>query len=529
MKDRSYKVIFILLSLSVLSILALQAYWIRNLYIQKTEAFRFSVYQTMEQLATELQDRRNLQAIKMTYLIQDGDTIVKTPSRNITVETEGRTRIINQFGSQVIAKQVIRQSDNREQKSNGDSIVIKGNYKQVNIMLGGKKAKLFINKKTKNQNDLFNENLRSLRDAKEIKHLVDKMMMEIKVMDTEVENADTLSHIIKKALVNKGISIPFEFSIQKINENKRNVLVQSKGFSEKHNSFQSDLSVNRVIPNHEFLFLQFPRQKDLLMASMKDSLILTLFFSFMILGIFYSVVRLILRQKKLSEIKNDFVNNMTHELKTPIATISLAIDAMNNPLIKNDELRYTDYTRILKEENKKLNSHVERVLQMAMLDKGELELDKKEVDLQVLIEKAIETYQLQIKEKNARVNFVKNTDSLKILADAFHLQNAFANLIENALKYSASDCRLDISVIQFRGEVYIHFTDNGIGIAANNHTRVFDKFYREQGGNLHDVKGFGLGLSYVKSIVEAHGGAIELKSEKGKGSEFIIKLKSHAY
>lgn len=527
MKDRSYKVIFILLSLSVLSILTLQGYWIRNFYLQKTEAFRSAVYQTMEQLVTKLQDRRNLQVIKMTYLIQDGDTIVKTPSRNkITVKTESHTRFINHVGSQVITKQLIRQEDNGGHKSEEDSVVINGNDRQLNIILGGKRAKLFINQKTKNLNDFVKENNLASTDSNEIKHLLDKMITEIKVSDTEVENADTLSHVIKKALVNKGIFIPFEFSIQKIKENKRNVLVQSKGFSSKDSSYQSDLSVNRVIPTHEFLFLQFPGQKDLLMAGMKDSLILSLFFSFMILSIFYSVLRLILRQKKLSEIKNDFVNNMTHELKTPIATISLAIDAMNNPLIKNDELRYAEYTRILKEENKKLNSHVERVLQMAMLDKGELKLDKKEVDPQVLLNKAIESYQLQIREKRAQINFVQSEELIKVVGDAFHLQNAFANLMDNALKYSAEHCRIDISVTKLQGDVYIHFTDNGIGIAANEHVRIFDKFYRVQGGNLHDVKGFGLGLSYVKSIVEAHGGSIELKSEKDKGSEFVLRFKS---
>jgi two-component system phosphate regulon sensor histidine kinase PhoR len=217
---------------------------------------------------------------------------------------------------------------------------------------------------------------------------------------------------------------------------------------------------------------------------------------------------------------------MTHELKTPIATISLAIDAMNSPLIKNDEGRYNEYTRILKEENKRLNTHVERVLQMAMLDKGELKLDKKELDPQVLIENAIATYQLQIKEKKAQFNFVKSEEAIKVMGDAFHLQNAFANLIDNALKYSAEHCRIDISVTKLQEEVYIHFVDNGIGIAVKDQLRVFDKFYRVQGGNLHDVKGFGLGLSYVKSIVEAHGGRIELKSEKDKGSVFVLRFKS---
>jgi two-component system phosphate regulon sensor histidine kinase PhoR len=213
---------------------------------------------------------------------------------------------------------------------------------------------------------------------------------------------------------------------------------------------------------------------------------------------------------------------MTHELKTPIATISLAVDGISNPVIKNDETKFNKYTSILKEENKKLNDHVERVLQMALLEKGELILDKKSVGLRSLLESCISTRQLQIQNKKATV-VLNATEEVTVNADEFHLQNAFTNLLDNALKYSGENCEIIISLNK-QGDII--FKDNGIGIDKIIQEKVFEKFYRAQGGNLHDVKGFGLGLSYVKSIIEAHGGTIELKSEKNKGSEFIIRLKN---
>jgi two-component system phosphate regulon sensor histidine kinase PhoR len=216
---------------------------------------------------------------------------------------------------------------------------------------------------------------------------------------------------------------------------------------------------------------------------------------------------------------------MTHELKTPIATISLALEAIGKPQVKNNEDRFSDYTRILKEENKKLNDHVERVLQMAQLEKGELRLAKKETDLVSLLLNSIATYKLQILEQNAEVHFTPPSEKIIINADEEHLQTVFNNLLDNALKYSQSGCTITIVIIKEAGEISITFKDNGMGMGPEQSAKAFEKFYRAQGGNLHDVKGFGLGLSYVRSIVEAHGGTVKLKSEKGKGSEFTIGLK----
>lgn len=269
--------------------------------------------------------------------------------------------------------------------------------------------------------------------------------------------------------------------------------------------------------------IDYESTTNFVIRQMAGLLSLSLFITVLIGFVMIYIFRRMLSQEKLHQLKNDFINNMTHELKTPIATISLAVDGISNPAIKNDEAKFKKYTSILKEENKKLNNHVERVLQMALLEKGELLLDKKDVDLKSLLENCINTQQLQIQNKKAKV-VLDAQEEVIITGDAFHLMNSFANLLDNALKYSGETCEITISLTK---PAEIIFKDNGIGIDKSIQEKVFEKFYRAQGGNLHDVKGFGLGLSYVKSIIEAHGGTIELKSEKNKGSEFIIKLKSN--
>lgn len=522
MNARSYKLILLLLSICVLCIVLLQGYWIRNLYLQKKEAFDRAVYASLEQIGEKVRERRNLQALKMTYVIQGSDTIVKTPSRN-------RLRVAsNAVTTYVVSNNRATTSDievlKNEDKVIRDSVHITGEQTNVNVLIGGKKARVtvFNNTDKKGLDALVSASDKMVGEAQEMTKLVDKMITEIRVMDTETEHPDSLKSLISGVLKNKGLFLPFEFAVQKPKEDKKEAKIRSKGFDDKALGYKSDLSADNVIIKDEFLLLQFPGQSDFVLAGMKGSLFLSLFFSLLIIGVFYYVMRLIYSQKKLSEIRNDFVNNMTHELKTPIATISLALDAIRNPVVRNDSERFGEYNRILKEENQKLNTHVERVLQISLLDKGRLQMVKEKADPAELIRAAISSYRLQIAEQKAEVSFVPPDEKVSLQGDAYHLQTVITNLLDNALKYSTPPARISIVLAKLRDEVVISIKDNGIGIDASQHRRIFEKFYRVQGGDLHDVKGFGLGLSYVKSIVEAHGGTVEVRSEKGKGSEFVL-------
>ncbi len=505
MNSKPYKIIFALLSVSIVFILVLQGFWIYNFYYQKVDEFDRTVYQSLSHLSSKLQERENIQIIKHSIQKTDEkpkkkiDRLVK-----VIVSSSGNANVIETDGG----------PENKHMRTiinNNGKIFISDSI--VQIKTG--QTSINVNKQATN----------GKKD--ELEKLLDKMLLEIKSVDASYitnTHPDTLKNLITKDLAAKGISIPFEFALKKSTENVQKILLRSKGFSENNAFYKSDLSADKVFSTYIFLLVQFPGKNSFILKGMQTTLILSALFSLLILSAFYYSIRLILKQKKINEIKNDFINNMTHELKTPIATISLAIDSINNPLVKTDDEKFKNYTRILKEENNKLNSHVERVLQMAMLDKGELQLNKQTVNVVTLTKNAIETFRLQIQEKNAKINFESALPEIKLAADKFHLQNAICNLLDNALKYSNTNCEINISIEKTQNTVLIKIKDNGIGIDPSLHEKVFDKFYRVQGGNLHDTKGFGLGLSYVRSIMEAHNGTITLQSEKNKGSEFIITL-----
>lgn len=557
MNNSSYKLIFWLLTSSVLCILALQTFWLFNSYKEKSEEFNRSVYDALEEIGTKLRDRKNLASLKTTYLIDhNNDTIIKNQSRNqVIMESDGSLEI-NRSPRQIRVREINANGENEELL---DSVYISEKKSGTEISVQSRKIRSVINsgkKKTKKatiQKQHFTISVpeapemphlpvspdslvniaalkKDLKDidqlgqsAKEMAALVDKMMTEIIVLHTETRHPDTIKALIKSSLDNRGLFLPFEFSLQKSRKDSNEILAQSMDFKERADNFKSDLSGSNVIPNREFLFLQFNNKNDVVMAGMKSSIILSLLFSLLIISIFYYVMRLIRKQKKMSDIKNDFINNMTHELKTPIATISLAVDAMNNPEIKNNAQRSEDYSRILKEETKKLNNHVERVLQVALLDKGALLLQKQNIDLVALLKETVRNYQLQILEKEAVVN-IEGPESIWFEGDKTHLSGLFSNLLDNALKYSAHGKTISIAAREHKGNIEVMFKDQGIGMHEEQQKKIFDKFYRAQGGNLHDVKGFGLGLSYVKSIVEAHGGTISVKSRLGSGSEFLLKF-----
>ncbi|KAK6025579.1 putative UMP kinase [Ostertagia ostertagi] len=241
---------------------------------------------------------------------------------------------------------------------------------------------------------------------------------------------------------------------------------------------------------------------------------------------FALTVRTLFNQKKLSEIKSDFINNMTHELKTPLATISLAVDALNNHKVINDEEKIRYYSGMIREENKRMNKQVETILQAARIERQEISLNLQELNAHEIIRKVADNLTLQIQERKGTLNLNLKAAKHKIIADDVHFSNIIFNLLDNAIKYSREDAPLQINLETVNnGSMFaIRVRDNGIGMNKETQARVFEKFYRAHTGNLHNVKGFGLGLSYVKAMVDAHHGRIKLESTLGKGSMFIVSF-----
>lgn len=279
------------------------------------------------------------------------------------------------------------------------------------------------------------------------------------------------------------------------------------------------------LTDEEYLVIIVPNQEDIIFREIIWFIIGTILFSIIITTAFFITIKALLNQKKLSEIKSDFINNMTHEFKTPIATISLAVDALKNEKVINDKEKSAYFTNIIKEENKRMNKQVEAILQAALLDKKEIEIHSKKANAHDLIQQAINNIELPLAEKNGKLSVALNAKNDLLLLDEVHFINLINNLLDNAIKY-AKETGLEISLTTENhfNQFKIIITDNGIGMNKETSNRIFEKFYRAHTGNIHNVKGFGLGLSYVKAMVEAQKGNIKVDSTLGKGTTFTLSF-----
>jgi two-component system phosphate regulon sensor histidine kinase PhoR len=342
-------------------------------------------------------------------------------------------------------------------------------------------------------------------------------------------NRFLLDTLLKKEFEENGITLPYEFAVQ--GNNPGNLIFSTASLKPadwQQKSYRASLFPNETTQGQSSLFVFFPDQQKHILSGMGvmfgGSGILIL----VVMVCFYLAVTTILRQKKLSDIKNDFINNMTHEFKTPISTIALATEMAQENSTRGaaslDFPRLTRYLGIIKEENKRLGTHVEKVLQMALLDKGEVKLKKTLVNISDLITNALNSLSVQIENQNGTVDLEFDAENEQVLGDELHLSNVLNNLIDNAIKYSPDSLKLTIRTSNVNNGIEMSITDTGIGMAREQIHRIFDTFYRVPTGNVHDVKGFGLGLSYVKTMVEAHGGTVQADGKLGEGSTFTIWL-----
>ncbi len=276
----------------------------------------------------------------------------------------------------------------------------------------------------------------------------------------------------------------------------------------------------------EILIVVVKDIKNIVLRAMGWHIITAILFSLIIMSAFYLTLNTMLQQKKNSEIKNDFINNMTHEFKTPLATISLAVDALRNEKVINDREKMSYFNNIIKEENQRMNRQVETILRAALLDKNEIDMVLKPVNIHQVIANVLDKFSLQLEEKKGSANLSLKADNDLIDADEVHFSNLINNLMDNAVKYAKDNVppMLKISTSSTAKSIFIKLEDNGIGMTKENMKRIFEKFYRAHTGNLHNVKGFGLRLSYVKTIVDAIGGNIKVESTIGQGSTFTIEL-----
>jgi two-component system phosphate regulon sensor histidine kinase PhoR len=341
-------------------------------------------------------------------------------------------------------------------------------------------------------------------------------------VDDKIDST-VLEHLLKRELLAQQIKTDFEYSVYDCEtENMR----YGKYVSFKKNIETDEIPEQTVFPRsikgNNYFAVNFPLLQDFLNREMINwfvsSGVLVLFLLILAYAIF-----IIFRQKRLSEIQKDFVNNMTHEFKTPLATIKISSEVLKNPNIINNPERLLNYATIINNETLHLTHQVERVLQMAKSDRDKLELNIETVALKpMLLDMIDKTYKPLLRTRGGDIRIFFKPDDVSINIDRLHMKNVISNLLDNAIKYCALNPEIDIRCEDTGAGVNISIQDNGIGMSKENIKHIFNKFYRIPTGNLHDVKGFGLGLNYVKLICKLHGGSVSVKSELDKGSEFCI-------
>lgn len=347
---------------------------------------------------------------------------------------------------------------------------------------------------------------------------------------------DQIKKIITNAFDKYNLKeVPFEFAITSNSIMGDEIELSSENFytlySDSVNnqnhviplSVQDD-GLSDAISSQEILQIIVPHESNFVWKSMTWLIAGAVFFTLIIISTFFLTVRALLKQKKLSEIKSDFINNMTHEFKTPLATISLAVDALKNEKVINDKTKTEYFTGIIKEENKRMNKQVEAILQAALLDNESVKLDLKKTSVNELIKNALNNIELQVLEKKGKLQIKLDATRDAILIDEVHFTNLVNNLLDNAVKYSKDNLLIKFTTQNVGEQFKIRIEDNGIGMSKETLSRIFEKFYRAHTGNLHNVKGFGLGLSYVKTMVDAHRGTIKAESTLGKGTTFILSF-----
>ncbi len=339
-------------------------------------------------------------------------------------------------------------------------------------------------------------------------------------------NPQTTDSLISLELQNNGITLDYNY---RISSNYKDSVVFLKASQKKNsflpfNTYKTPLFKNDVIRDGGYLTITFPKKNAAILNNMKVILASSTALLLILIGSFAFTILSILKQKKISEMKTDFINNMTHEFKTPVATIMIASEALSDPEINYDEKRVNKLANIIYDENKRLGEHIERVLNIARTEDKSIVLDKKPIAANDIISAVIDSMTLQFNKNQAKVNIQLKALKDTFIGDELHFSNIIYNLIDNAIKYSFNHPEITIQTQNVGNSLEIKIIDKGIGMSKEQQKKIFEQFYRVPTGNIHNVKGFGLGLSYVNTLVKKMDGSISVKSEKDKGSEFTVKF-----
>jgi signal transduction histidine kinase len=521
MNLRTINLILILTCIVLVGLAAIQAGWIWQSYTLKEDRFDQGVYQALNQVAQTLEMTEADNYFQASGYPNTGKLVNKMYDTLQTLKGYyNNLRLIDSVGQHAMKFAFSDTTGAFVSKFMGTVTYLQEHHNAVtenkldNVVMptSDEREKKLIGDQFKKYNHLF-------------QNLAVKFMLDDKCLHDRLDSA-RIAQLLEQEINEAGLKTNYRYAVfDHFSHVPIFGTLKDMPRSETMNYYSQPLFANDLYKNSGILVLYFPDKKNYLFRSMWLMLATTLTFILIIALAFVASFFIIYRQKKLDQLKTDFINNMTHEFKTPVASISLATQMMRNEKVLADTEKMKRYSGIIEEENKRLSGHIENVLQVARYDKGEFKLNLTDIHINDLLNEICDSLELRISSENGELmrNLVAQKDNIR--GDKAHLSNVFYNVLENAIKYRKEDSlHIKVSTQSTPKGINICVEDNGIGISKENQKMIFEKFYRVPTGNIHNVKGFGLGLSYVKIIVEAHGGTIRVQSELGAGTKFDIYI-----
>ncbi|MDY0099174.1 MAG: HAMP domain-containing sensor histidine kinase [Bacteroidales bacterium] len=540
MSRQKFAGLILMMLISLTGIIWVQVVWIKNAISIRNENFNNAVIAGLNDAADIIESTRRMSFFN-DFMFDDPLSLNNMPgdvTGYLRIGTYSSSnggsfsyRITNQSFAQIIdtagglqgTDSLLQWNDTSFYSDTGTYVISPSSAKEDLIGISGKQqageapGTVYVSRQK------FLEWVR--RRASEFQNMSSQMISDVFEWETKLQlDPDEVDYALKRSFMFAGIETPFEFAII------RNGKVQDSHFRKSQtNDFVKSRYRVRLFPDNIIrqdlnLSVIFPERTNYVLGSMAWILGGSFLFSMIILATFALSLFFLIRQKKISEMKSDFLNNMTHEFKTPIATISLAADTITNPKVIKDESSIRHFISLIKKENNRMNKKVETILQIASLDKKEIDFSFETVSLHSVIEKAVDIVDIQVQQKNGTIKLKLDADKHEVFGDSEHLLNLVNNLLDNAIKYSLASPEITISTASHETGILMSVEDKGIGMSRSVQSRIFERFYRQSSGNIHDVKGFGLGLNYVRAIIDAHHGNIVVTSEPGKGSRFEIYL-----
>ena len=525
--------IIALMSVALTGLIAFQWYWIDTVITGNREHFERDVMTALSNVTKKLEQQEALFYVnrQMGSFSSQAQSrgfqpfqFQKTPSTDQKGVHQGKEKKIFQdslpnAGSFNFSFEMVGAPIGSNQIGKALFDVLKSNINNIQ----------FAYPKEAPETEILNSNLRDILEKISNKSnmmmgLLEELMLP-KIGLTNRFDPDQLDSLLHTELIKKSIDIPYDYAI--INPRSGRLIEISKDYSNERllqSHFKTNLFPNDVTNEPNLLVIDFPSQEKYLMSKIWFPLSSSALLILIILICFGYAIYTIVRQKKISVMKTDFMNNITHEFKTPISTIGLAIEALLDPTIPQKTSMKMKYLGIIADENKRLESQVADVLQMAQLDKNELKLNLVTVDLHPIIQQAVDKISIQMERKSGNLKLALNASQSILKGDEAYLLGVLLNLLDNALKYSKDAPNVIIRTQNIRGQLICSIKDHGMGMTKEAQRSIFQKFYRVASGNVHNIKGFGLGLAYVKEIITLHHGSIAVESELNKETNFIIKF-----